>query len=70
MRNPRKQNQAFTLIELLVVIAMIALLAASLLPALAGTKPQAQRINCVNNLKQVGIAFRTWGMSNNGNTPM
>src|SRR5437870_99223 len=70
MKNLRKQTRAFTLIELLVVIAIIAILAAMLLPALARAKARAQRINCVNNLKQTGIGFRTYGLDNGDRYPM
>jgi len=68
VRSSRKA--AFTLVGLLIIIAVIAILAAMLLPALASAKRKAQRINCVNNLKQDGLAFRIWEGDNGDKYPM
>jgi prepilin-type N-terminal cleavage/methylation domain-containing protein len=60
---------AFTLIELLVVIAIIAILAALLLPALAAAKQRAQRMACLSNLKQLGMAGNLYTNDNQDRLP-
>jgi prepilin-type N-terminal cleavage/methylation domain-containing protein/prepilin-type processing-associated H-X9-DG protein len=67
---PRGTFRAFTLIELLVVVSVVALCAATLLPALAHAKAPAQRVYCANNLKGIGEAFRIWGQDHGDAFPM
>src|SRR6266567_2292003 len=60
----------FTLEDLLMLLLVLAIQAAIFLPILLRPRARICRINCTNNLKQVGLSFRTWELDNNDRFPM
>ena len=76
LSTPRKADrkhtpEAFTVVELLIVVACLSILAGIILPSLARQNRNGGcRINCANNLKQIGLSFRCWTLDNNDKFPM
>ncbi len=69
LRGKGKRSDAFTLVDLLVVLAVLALLAATLLPALAGGRSDSQSFQCCNNLRQLQRAWLMYADDNNDKLP-
>ena len=62
-------EDGFTLTDLLVVIVTVAILGVLLLPALAGTKPNSQAFQCLENLRQLTLGWQMYAEDNNGKLP-
>ena len=67
--NQENGCNGLTLIECMVIIGVLAFLGLLLLPAHTGNKASWKTINCINNLKQVDLAFRQWANDHNGKLP-
>jgi prepilin-type processing-associated H-X9-DG protein len=69
-RFTNQKNRAMTLTEVLVIICVVAVLAAMFLSSFFAVRQKATRVNCVNNLKQIGLAYRVWEGDHRGKYPI
>jgi len=65
----KKSRRGFTLIELLVVISIIAVLASLIAPAVQSARRAARKVQCLSNMRNVGLAMQNFASSNNGSLP-
>src|SRR5882672_7913027 len=63
-------ERAYTIIDLLVGVTFLVIMAAVLLPAVARHNHHSPRLNCTNNLKQIGLSFIQWGLDTEDRFPM
>lgn len=64
-----KRNKGFTIVEMMVVITIIMILLGLLMPALGRARKKARKIDCMNRLRQIGIALNEYALDNNGSFP-
>ena len=65
----RYRIDGFTVVEVLILVAVLSVLVAVFVPQMNRRHASPCRINCINNLKQIGLAFRTWSLDNNDQFP-
>lgn len=66
----RTNHRGFTLFEVLIIVAVLAIAAVLLLPSLAKSRVRVKKINCVNQLKQLGLSFKQWALDYGDKFPM
>jgi prepilin-type processing-associated H-X9-DG protein len=65
-----KASAAFSLLDLLIALVCLVVASTFILPQIARPRGCSARMNCVNNLKQIGLSFRCWALDNNDQYPM